>query len=84
MNAAKKTPQQRAEEKLKAAQNQADRLIKKVTTLKADLSAATAERDASIKRLRYVAQHPDLPEGLGTQVIAEYSVPAAAESKDDE
>lgn len=55
-----KTPRQRAEEQLAAANRAVIRLERKHDELAIELAAVRRERDAAIARQQHLRQHPDL------------------------
>lgn len=55
-----KTPKQRAQEQLDTARRIEKRLAKRRDVLRSDLTDVTAEHDAAVARVEYLAKHPDL------------------------
>jgi hypothetical protein len=56
-----KTPRERAEEQLAAANRAVIRLDRKLDTLKADLATVEREHAAAVRRQQHLRNHPDLP-----------------------
>ena len=56
-----KTPQQRAEEALAAANRAVVRLDRKLDTLKAETAVVEREHRAAVARQQHLRTHPDLP-----------------------
>lgn len=57
-----KTPAQRAQEQLDAANRAVVRLDRKRDTLKTELAGIEREHAAAVRRQQYLRQNPDLPQ----------------------